>query len=156
VGRVNAFLLLAVFLPALLSAHAADAGKKPVSPPSELCFKQICFEIETAAADAERRRGLMHRDALKPREAMLFLFEKEGILPIWMKNVRFPLDILWLDRQGTIIHLEENVPPCVTRECPSYYAPVPAAYVLETAAGSIRLYGLEKGHKADLTAFSAS
>lgn len=154
--KETVFFILTAFLSAFPAVPANAAARNTASVSPEVCFDEVCFRVETAVTDAERHRGLMHRDTLASGEAMLFFFEKEGILPIWMKNVRFPLDILWLDREGRIVHFEENVPPCTTRDCPSYYAPGPAAFVLETPAGSIGLYGLEKGDRADLSALSGS
>ncbi len=87
--------------------------------------------------DEERSRGLMFRNTLNVDQGMLFVFEKEGLYSFWMKNMNFAIDILWLDRQKRIVHLEHNVPPCKKEPRPSYAPLVPAKYVLELKAGSI-------------------
>jgi len=92
---------------------------------------------ELAETDEERALGLMFRQEINPDQGMLFIFKEEGIYPFWMKNMKFSIDILWLDRGKRIIHIEENVPPCPEEPCPTYSHQLPAAYVLELKAGSV-------------------
>ena len=87
--------------------------------------------------EADRMRGLMFRKTLNEDQGMLFVFVSEGLYSFWMKNMNFAIDILWLDRDKRIIHLEREVPPCEKEPCPSYAPRVPAKYVLELKAGSI-------------------
>ena len=51
--------------------------------------------------------------------------------------MKFSIDILWLDKDKRIIHMEQNVPPCITEDCPSYTSLVPSKYVLELKQGSV-------------------
>jgi len=92
---------------------------------------------DLAKTEEERTRGLMFRKTLNDDQGMLFVFEEEGLYSFWMKNMNFSIDILWLDRQKRIIHLECDVPPCEKEPCPSYATALPAKYVLELKAGSI-------------------
>ena len=92
---------------------------------------------ELAETDEERALGLMFRQEINPDQGMLFIFKEEGIYPFWMKNMKFSIDILWLDRGKRIIHIEENIPPCPEEPCPTYSHQLPAAYVLELKAGSV-------------------
>lgn len=87
--------------------------------------------------EEERAKGLMFRNTLNDDQGMLFVFEEEGLYSFWMKNMNIAIDILWLDRQKRIVHLEHNVPPCKKEPCPTYAPLVPAKYVLELKAGSI-------------------
>lgn len=101
--------------------------------------------VELAVTPEERQQGLMFRDRINLDQGMLFLFERDGKHSFWMKNMKFAIDILWLDRDKRIIHMEKDVPPCQSEDCPSYAPDLPARYVLELAAGSvdrlnIRLY----------------
>lgn len=91
---------------------------------------------ELAITEAERQRGLMFREALLPDQGMLFVFEEEDIYYIWMKNMKFSIDILWLDKEKRIVHIEKKVPACKKEPCPSYYSKTPSMYVLELRAGS--------------------
>ncbi len=90
---------------------------------------------ELAVKEEDRARGLMFREEIHENQGMLFLFEEEGIHSFWMKNMRFPIDILWLDRDKRIVHIEARVPPCPRDPCPSYAPPAAAAFVLELKSG---------------------
>ena len=92
---------------------------------------------DLAETEEERSRGLMFRNTINDDQGMLFVFEQEGLYSFWMKNMNITIDILWLDRQKRIVHLEHNVPPCKKEPCPTYATLVPAKYVLELKAGSI-------------------
>jgi hypothetical protein len=104
---------------------------------------------ELAVTDEERQQGLMFREKINDDEAMLFLFEEEGIHSFWMKNMRFSIDILWLDGQKRIVHLEPNVPPCQSDPCPSYVPAAAAMYVLELKSGSAEKHGLRVYDRLD-------
>jgi uncharacterized membrane protein (UPF0127 family) len=80
---------------------------------------------------------------------MLFLFEEEGIQSFWMKNMRFSIDILWLDRQRRIVHIEPDVPPCTADPCPSYTPRAAAMYVLELKNGSVKRHNLKLYDRLD-------
>src|SRR4030042_4940512 len=54
---------------------------------------------ELAVSDQQRAQGLMFREKINEDQAMLFIFEEEDIHSFWMKNMRFAIDILWLDGQ---------------------------------------------------------
>lgn len=104
---------------------------------------------ELAVSDEERQLGLMFREKINSDQAMLFLFKEEGFHSFWMKNMNFPLDIIWLDREKIIVHIESNVPPCQEPPCPSYTPQFPASYVLELKTGSVRKNQLKMYDKLD-------
>ena len=80
-------------------------------------------------------RGLMFRESLGPNEGMLFVFEKAGFYPFWMKNTLIPLDIIWIDEAWRIVSIAESVPPCRADPCPTYPPAGDARYVVEVSAG---------------------
>jgi uncharacterized membrane protein (UPF0127 family) len=102
---------------------------------------------ELAVSDEERARGLMFREKILPDQGMLFVFEEEGLHSFWMKNTLIPLDMIWLDSDKRIIHIEADVPPCREDPCPSYGPAVPARYVLELKAGEARTNRLKAGDR---------
>ncbi|MBI5252912.1 MAG: DUF192 domain-containing protein, partial [Euryarchaeota archaeon] len=53
---------------------------------------------------------------------------------IWMKNMLFPLDIIWLDSDLKVVHIEHDIPPCKEESCPIYLPSSPARYILEVNA----------------------
>lgn len=98
---------------------------------------------ELAISAEERARGLMYRQILEPGEGMLFVFEKEGLRSFWMKNMLIPLDLIWLDKEKRIVHIQQDVPPCKKEPCPTYMSPVPSMFVLELKAGSVKQRNLK-------------
>lgn len=90
-------------------------------------------------------RGLQFRSHLPANRGMLFIFKDENqIQKFWMKDTRIPLDMIWLDQEGRIIEVLEDVPPCVADPCPVYGPDEPAAYVLELNAGTADDLGLKE------------
>ncbi len=86
------FLSLIVIIIALLLNYQ-------LTKQSETCFKNYCFKVELAKTPEERSRGLMSIKSLASDKGMLFIFEKEGIFPFWMKNTLIPLDIIWINEE---------------------------------------------------------
>lgn len=92
------------------------------------------YSAEIARTESERAKGLSGRDGLASNKAMLFVFEADGYHGFWMKDMKFAIDIVWLDSNKKVVHIERNVPPhSVPRQ--SYWPPELARYVLELAAG---------------------
>jgi len=104
---------------------------------------------ELAITDAERARGLMSREKIAVDQGMLFLMPSEDYHAFWMKNTIIALDILWLDKDRRIVHIEKNVPPCKEDPCPSYPPERPGSYVLELGAGGADFYGLKLFDRLD-------
>lgn len=101
--------------------------------------KTLCTIV--AYSNIERIKGLSGVDNFLDFDAMLFVFEKEGKHGIWMKDMLMPLDIIWLDANKQIVHLEKNVSP---DSYPKSFNPGSnAKYVIETKAGAIEELGLK-------------
>jgi uncharacterized membrane protein (UPF0127 family) len=91
------------------------------------------LELIVAKSDYERTLGLSGMSNLPENSAMLFIFQKESLAGIWMKDMLFPIDIFWLDSSLRIIHIEKNVSP---DSFPQIFNPESKAlYVLETNSG---------------------
>jgi uncharacterized protein len=104
----------------------------------QVVFPSVIVDVELAATDAERARGLGGHEPLGPCEGMLFIFERPDYYAFWMKGMAFPIDIMWI-QDGQVVHLEQNVPPPAPGTAdfllPIYSPSVPAAFVLEVRAG---------------------
>ncbi len=93
------------------------------------------MRLEIADEAGEREAGLSDRPPLRDSEGMVFVFEKEGIYPFWMKDMRFPLDILYL-RDGVVTEVFFGIPPPASGQEPVTVRPQkPANQVLEVRAG---------------------
>ena len=111
-----------------------------------LCIKDACLEIEVAASDQTRQQGLMFREELKTQEGMLFNFKEEAFHRFWMKNMIFPLDFIWANREKVIVDLTENVQPC-DNSCPTFTSKDMALYVLEVNAGFVKKHKVRIGER---------
>jgi uncharacterized membrane protein (UPF0127 family) len=144
-SRRNALLAAVIGAAALTSASAT-----PAVIPLKLPSGKV-LQSEVMVSDEDRQMGLMFRPSLAPDHGMLFLFEEPGFHGIWMKNCKFPIDILWLDKERTIVHVAEKVPPCAAEPC-EVYAPLrKASYVVELNAGQARKENAVVGSRVEFT-----
>lgn len=100
----------------------------------------LCRTYETADSPLRKARGLMFRESLPTDHGMLFSFPCGTRSSMWMLCMRFPIDILFLDRNKRVIHVTEGAPPLGLswRSWRLYSSPSPAYYVLEIPAGKSR------------------
>jgi hypothetical protein len=117
--------------------------------PGEVCFKENCFSVEVADSEEERRRGLMFREKLDEEEGMLFIFEKEGNYPFWMKNMNFPLDIVWISKEREVVFIKKDFLPCENKNCKIITPKEKAKYVLELNSGTVDCFSIQEGEKVD-------
>ncbi len=111
------------------------------------CVNNNCFDVEIAKTFAERSKGLMNRESLDENSGMFFIFDEEEEYSFWMKNTLIPLDIIWLNKDMEIVHIEKNVQPCKEDPCQRYTPTKPAQYVLELNAGQTDKNNIEVGNK---------
>lgn len=144
-------VLLALLIPAigLASATPANDVEDPLETALVILPGGAELVVELAVTSRQRSRGLMFRDELPPGQGMLLVFPDTGFRSIWMKNVRFPLDLIWLDGSHRVVHLEQNVPPCPEEPCPDYHSMRKAASVLELNAGAVEKWGIELGDRLE-------
>jgi uncharacterized membrane protein (UPF0127 family) len=101
-----------------------------------------CINFELASDNRSRLRGLSDRDNLPKDRGLLFIFDKQEEQCIWMKDMRFPIDILWLDDNKKILKIEPNVSPDTY---PKAYCADHTKYVIELNADTAKNAGLETG-----------
>lgn len=105
---------------------------------------EVRLKLEIARTTAQIERGLMHREHIPERTGMIFLFAKYEPVDFWMKDTLVPLDILFIDENGTIINIVENTRPESTEHIPSGG---PVTGVIEVPGGSARRLRIAKGDK---------
>lgn len=104
-----------------------------------LTIGQTVFSVEVAQTAAKRERGLSGRLNMAANQGMLFIFDNPGQHTFWMKNMRFPLDFIWI-RGGKVVEITENVFP------PRIIIPeVKVDQVLEINAGTVQKYDIKVG-----------
>lgn len=137
-GLVGAMVYSMALLPN--AAHVRD--ERTIS------IGELPLRVLVRDTDAERAQGLSGFPSLAPYDGMLFEFNEDGMYSFWMKDMLFPIDILWLDAEGKVITIAPLVPP---ESYPQPFTPdSPARYVLEIPAGFAARYGIVVGTKVSL------
>lgn len=90
--------------------------------------------VDVAVTGEEIARGLSDRSYLMEQEGMLFIVHEP--VPFWMKNMKIPIDIIFLDKNHLVVDIVNDAQPCpLVGECPSYMPDEEFSYVLETIPG---------------------
>ena len=143
------FLLL-IFISILIGAYwLASRGivlipwRTPAPSPlpefMRLKIGPTALEAERVQTLETRAQGLSGRENLPEDQGMIFIFPEPGNYGFWMRQMRFPLDIIWISAEKKIIGIEPNIPPPLPStpetELKIYYPPEAVQYVLEGNAG---------------------
>lgn len=136
-------ILFFIFSLSCLSYAAPQEALKTV------CIKDVCVYVEVADTDAARQQGLMFRKNLPEGRGMLFVFEAEGRYGFWMKNMKFTLDIIWIDKEKKIVDIKPHLSPC-QEACEIFGPPDKILYALEVDAGFAGRNKIEIGDKVNI------
>lgn len=102
------------------------------------------FDVMVARTEDEQKRGLGGLSGLAPQEAMLFPYKVSDFHGFWMKDMNFSIDIVWLDQDSRIVHIEKSIAPDTY---PKIYFPAsPSRSVVEFSAGTIDRLGVSVGN----------
>jgi uncharacterized membrane protein (UPF0127 family) len=120
-------------------------GRRVGQQHSGLAFGRRQLAIEEVSSPEAQEKGLGGRASISDHEGMLFVFDQADMHCFWMKDMQFPIDMLWLDASKTVVHLEQNVPP---DSYPKTYCPEQSSnYVLEVQAGLSAKAGVGVGSR---------
>lgn len=105
------------------------------------------MKLELAISSEVKRMGFQFRDRPRAKTGIFFLnAEPPHRQSMWMPNMRFPLDIVWLDGNLTIVSIRKNVPPCPNIDnCPNVSSIYKAQHAIEIAAGDADTLRLKPG-----------
>ncbi len=106
------------------------------------------FNLEIAATDPARERGLMRRDSIPADHGMIFVFPEEKERAFWMKNTRIPLDIIYVASNGRVVSVKQ-MKAYNTKSVPSDGA---AKYAIEVNAGAAEEAGVGIGDELTIPA----
>jgi uncharacterized membrane protein (UPF0127 family) len=105
----------------------------------------VLADVELAQTTEQLKSGLSNRKFLGENHGMLFVFENAGKHSFWMKDMNFPVDIIWIDSDNKVIDITKDAQPCGLDECEIYRAPSAVKYVLELPAGFSQKHSIETG-----------
>lgn len=100
------------------------------------------FQLEVANTEATRQQGLSGRDSMSEKTAMLFVFDATNQHCFWMKDMKFNIDIVWLDASKKVGGTLKDVTPT---SYPETYCFNDSQYVVEFRAGTVERLGLKYG-----------
>lgn len=108
------------------------------------------LKVELAKTPLAWKHGLSGRDNLKENRGMLFVFSENKRHAIWMKDMKFPIDIIWI-KAGQVVDIAQNVPPAAPGDIspPVYLPREDAGGVLEVNAGFAERYNLKIGDRIE-------
>jgi uncharacterized membrane protein (UPF0127 family) len=124
------------------------------SSKSEVKINGITIPVEVAKTDVQRRNGLSNRESLPEGEGMFFEFAQKDIKPpFWMKDMRFAIDILWIN-DNKIVQIDKNVQPPESGTADEnlilYIPSQPIDYVLEVTAGFAEEHNIDVNNTIEL------
>ena len=125
-------LLISLSILAFIGFHTTGES---VLTTKTIMLNSTVMEVEIADTEVERQNGLSGRDLLSSDHGMLFVFETEGRHSFWMKNMRFPLDILWFNKERELVDMAVNLRPEGVLPQKVYTPKQEALYVLEVPSG---------------------
>jgi uncharacterized membrane protein (UPF0127 family) len=104
------------------------------------------FTVEIVVTPEAIMKGLSGREQLISGEGMMFIFPEISKQSMWMPEMKFPLDIIWLNEDLTVVHITYNCKPCKSRsDCRSYSSEFQVKYAIEFKAGDADNYGFAIG-----------
>ena len=135
------------------STSTANSSKKQVEKgQTRIRVKTLDVTAEIAASDKDKKKGLSDRESLPISEGMLFVYDKLAIYTFWMKDVQFPIDIIWIDKDKKIVYIAQNAQPEPDRsddELKRYRPGAESQYILEINAGLADAHNLQVGNTVD-------
>jgi uncharacterized membrane protein (UPF0127 family) len=124
----NFFVLALVLFFLVFIFHSKSENSKSV-----VIIAGQKINVEVVDTYKSRALGLSGRAGLAEDEGMLFVFEKSGQYPFWMKDMNFAIDIIWIDENLHVVSIEKDAKP---ESYPNNFVPeIPAKYVLEVVSG---------------------
>jgi uncharacterized membrane protein (UPF0127 family) len=107
--------------------------------------KKVSINAQVADNFFKKSLGLMYRETIREEEGMLFLFKRERKPRFWMKNMKFPIDVIFVSGDFKIVDIIENTQPNNSLFCFGFKPKRPAKYVVETKAGFCKKHGIKIG-----------
>ena len=151
-GFAKIRLIVSVALPLALGmiAVTAAASRGSTTPDCGTYRKDVVFHIGANSLSVERPRssayetGLAGRPCIPPDRGIVFTFKRAGHFSIWMKDMRFPIDVVWIGPNHRVVWVERNLAPSTY---PRHFKNrgASALYILEIGAGRAKSLGIARG-----------
>ena len=144
---VRPYVLLSAVLALLVIASAALSVRKPAET-RMMTLGDAQLSVQLADTPEKTSRGLGGRDSLPRDSGMLFMFGTSDRWRFWMKDMRFPLDFIWIDENWRVVSVTPDIGPETYPQL--FLPPAPVRYVLEVNAGWAAMHNIVPGTQAVL------
>lgn len=138
-----------------VSPSTPSAGPtRKLTDSTTVLVKSLNIDSKIASKASDRKKGLGGRDSLPLNQGLLFVFDTKGQNVFWMKDMKFAIDIIWMDENKKIVDIYADVPPEPGKndsELLRYKARGDSMYVLEINAGLASLNGLQIGDQVNFS-----
>lgn len=141
---------------AIFSYASDDSGLSSTSQINEnntsiVKVGNMTLNVLLAQTPSDQSKGLAIKEFMKENEGMLFIFDTPNKHSFWMKDMKFPIDIIWIDTEGKIVHIERNLEPCFfLLPCPSHTPKYDSLYVLEVVSNFTNKFNVNVGDRIEL------
>lgn len=144
--KIKKKTLLIILIILVIALLGYITYKNSINKLEKICIEdKACFYVEIADTLSEREKGLSKKQSLEADKGMLFIFEEETLPGFWMKDMNFPIDVIWIGKNMKIIGIEKSLEPCEKdKECPVVYPSQEIKYVLEINSGLSKVYDFEE------------
>jgi len=117
------------------------------NPEQKIKINEHEITVELVQTQKARENGLSKRNSLNENHGMLFIFEPSSYPQMWMREMNFPIDIIWINKNYEIVYIKKQALPCPRNQnlCTLYTPGKPAQYVLEITSGDCDKYNIKVG-----------
>lgn len=128
------------------TTSSTDTDFFPNYEKTTILVNDINVTMAIASTDEQRIRGLSGVENMSENEGMLFLFDKPSKQGFWMNKMNFPIDIIWVDSNNKVVHIEKQLEPCkLFLACPVYNPEFDSLYVIELRSGFADNHSIKNG-----------
>src|SRR5262245_12674016 len=142
-GAVLSVLIVVAISPSLISKPCKEFYRAD----KLIKFGGSTINTEVAQTEAQKEKGLSGKSCINNDQGMLFTFKRSGYYSFWMKNMNFPIDMVWIDVNQRVVTIKANILPSSYPK--TFVSSAPAKYVLELKAGQAKKLELENNTQLD-------
>ncbi len=143
--NIRLLLGLAVVLFAVILAAAFTISRGTSLAKTKVSVNNKTFSVFIAKSDTEKQIGLSGRDKISENEGMIFVFDKSDYYSFWMKEMKFPIDIIYMVNNKVITVVKNANPPDDSKNLKIYQPKEKSDMVLELNAGLAEKYNIKEG-----------
>lgn len=149
VSIIIGFVVVALILAVIVSLIRGTGA--PFKPTKEAVLGDQTFKIKIAESEQEKEIGLSQTERMPDDYGMIFTFKEDGFYPFWMRDMKFPIDIIFINDNKVVKIFSEVSPPKENEGLRLYVSDKPADTVLEINAGLSEKHNIKEGDSINIS-----